>query len=366
MRYVNGYIIGPGKINFVHKNRREKMKKFKIASTLILATLAFTNFLFAQVTLESVMTSNGFGGKGAFQVKTVTKLKDDAKRTETQFRFTGTIMKHFNRKGTEIEIIRLDKKLIWKFNDQDNKYQETTFDEIKKMFQEGLSEFEWPAEGQPADEGAEERESEYEWQKPVVEVKDLGERKKINGFKCQHYLATVTTIGKHKATGVLDTLLFSTDIWSSVNVGKAMKKISDFDKRVAEELGFSRTSNKGLAQIFNMYKKQMEDLQKEVSKIKGFPIRTEMVITMTKHAMKASGQEEQAEEDETEIALDDIKGTLGGLFGKKLKKAAKKKVAKKPSSKAEIFQAVNEVKNISVGDLPDELFVVQARYKLQE
>ena len=340
------------------------MKRLHIPSILVFAAFTFSTALFGQVTIESVTTSNGINGQGAFEVRTVTRLINEAKRTETQFRFTGTIMKHFNRKGTDIEIIRLDKKLIWKFNDRDKTYQETTFDEIKKMFQEGQSEYEWPAEGQPTQEETEERESEYEWQKPVVEVKDLGEQKKINGFKCRHYLATVTTVGKHRETGVLDTLLVSADIWSSVNVGKAMQKITDFDKRVAEELGFSRTSNKGLAQVLNMYKEQMKDLREEISKIEGFPIRTEMMITMTKHAMKASGEEEQTEE-ETEIALDDVKSALGGLFGKKLKKAVKKKTAKKPSSKIEIFQMVNEVKNISVGDLADDLFVVPAGYTLQ-
>jgi len=344
-----------------------KMKKLlSVVSLLLLAA----NLLLAQVTYETVTTSNGFHGQGAFTSTSKISLSGDAKRSDNSFQFTGSIMKHFSPKGINTEITRLDKQLFWKFNDKDKKYQELTFAQMKEMFEKRVSDSPWPAESTEQDKQGEKDDSEYEWQEPVVAAKKLGDRQKINNFNCEHYLVTVTTVGKHKATGILDTLLFATDLWNSVNVGKAMLQITDFDKRLAEALGFSKANNQGMARLLTMYREQLEDLQKELGKIEGFPIKTDMTLSMTKHAMKTNESQptaEKQEETSESSAPTDVKGALGGFLGKKAMKMAKPNSEKpKPTDKMEIFQAATEVRTIGVGALAADLFEVPAEYKLSK
>lgn len=336
------------------------------------ATIAFAfvlmgvQFSFAQVSWETVTTSNGFFGQGASKSISQTFLQGDAQRTVSKLEFTGSIMKHFSPKGMDSEITRLDKELFWRFNDQKKTYTETTFAMMKQMFEQGVSEYEAPKNMGTSQPQAEERDSEYNWEKPKMEVKKLAGSQTISGFSCQPYLITVTTVGTHKATGIKDTLLFVSHVWSSKKAEGAMRKAKEFNKRLVEKLGFMRQGNRGFAMITGQYMEQLKEVQDRVSKIDGYPIKTDMRMTMTNHVKQAKGGSEGSSEGETpQVSLDDIKGSLGGLFGKKMKKAAKKKTEKKKSSGAsEIFQSTTVIKNIKTGNLNSNLFIVPAGYAL--
>ena len=117
--------------------------------------------------------------------------------------------------------------------DKKKKYTEQTFEEIKKMMQQGAE-----YQSKPMTEQDEDYETEYEWSKPVVKVKNLKETKTINGFSCQHYLASVTTVGTHIETGIKDTMLFVSDLWNAKNVSKKMDLVYDFNKRYMKAIGF--------------------------------------------------------------------------------------------------------------------------------
>lgn len=335
-----------------------------------LAVFAFVLFAvqlsFAQVSWETVTTSNGFFGQGASKSISQTFLQGDKQRTVSKMEFTGSIMKHFSPKGMDSEITRLDKELFWRFNDQKKTYTETTFAKMKQMFDQGVSEYEAPKNMGASQEQEKEVDSEYQWEKPKMAVKKLSGSQTISGFQCQPYLVTVTTVGTHKATGIKDTLLVSSHVWSSKKAEQSMKVVQDFNKRLMEKLGFMRQGGRGFAMITGQYMEQLEDLQKQVSKIDGYPIKTDIRMTMTKHVKQAKGGSKTGSEEETpQVSLDDLKGSLGGLFGKKMKKSAKKKTAKKKSSGAtEIFQSTTVIKNIKVGNLNSKLFVVPAGYTL--
>ena len=326
----------------------------------------------AQVTYESVTTSDGFMGMGASVSTDKTFIEGDARREESQIQFTGSIMKHMSPKGTEIEITRLDKEVIWKMNDKDKKYTEMTFAEFKKMMDEGLQN--QPMMTRP--EKKPEEEPEYEWQTPVVKAKDLGEKKEINGFSCKHYLVTVTTIGKQLSTGKLDTLLLSADMWNSVNVGNAMKKITDFELRLAKALGLDKMAG-AMGPLMAQYGEQFKKLAEEMKKVEGYSVLTDMTLAMTTHSMPQQSKEEldaaQAEPEPEATDVTDVKGAFGKMLGKKFKDAAKAKAEKSKADKPKgdpnqkvLFHTTTELKSITAGALAADLFEVPAGYKLQE
>jgi len=297
----------------------------------------------------------------------VTYIQGDARRTETNFQFTGSLMKHLSPKGTQIEITRLDKKVFWRFNEKDKKYTEMTFAEYKEMLEKGQADLASMSQS-PSDNAQQEKtESEYEWQEPKVEVKKTGDKQNLNGFACDNYLLTVTTIGKHKQTGIQDTMLYKTDLWNIPSMPNAMKIAAEFDQKLLTELGINPSAIPGFSQLAAQFKEQTEPMMKELKKIEGYPIKTDMSFIMTTHAMQAQqASSGEAQKDDKQVALDDLKGSLGGMLGKKLAKKAAASAEKKKSSTKELYQATSEVKAIHAKDIDAAMFEVPANYKLKK
>jgi hypothetical protein len=317
-----------------------------------------SQFVFGQVTFETKVTNYGFMGMGAFESNTKTYLLDDAQRTETDLKFTGKVLKYMSPKGTEVSIVRLDKGLIWNVDNAKKTYREQTFAEIKEMMtQRG----EYQTQEMP--EQDEDYESEYDWQKPIVKVENLKETKTINGFNCQHYLVSVTTVGVHKETGTKDTMLFVSDIWNAKDISEKMTLVNDFNIKYMKAMGLDVLENQGLAMITGMYKEQMETLEDETSKLKGYPIVNDMKLTMTKNAIPTK-EEETGDES---VSLRDIQRDFGGLLGKKLlKESTKKKKEEKKSTTTQLFHMKTEVKNINSNGIADGMFEVKKGYKLKK
>lgn len=338
--------------------RYNKIKLF------VVVAIALAQVMTGQVTFETKVTSYGFMGMGAFESTTKTFLRTDAQRTDTKLKFTGSVMKMFSPKGTVTNIIRLDKELIWDFNDKKKKYTEQTFDEIRKSFEElGQA-----GSDQQMASGAlpeEDYEAEYKWSKSTIKVKNLGEKKTINGFSCQHYLASVTTVGTHIETGIKDTMLFVSDLWNAKNVSKKMDLVNDFNRRYMKAIGFDVPENQGLAMIAGMYKEHMQTLGDEISKLKGYPIVNDMKLTMTKNMSSVEHEEEPKKES---LSMRDIQRNFGGLLGKKLMKDVLNKKAEEPqkSSVSELFHMKSEVISISESSIAVDKFEVKKGYKLKK
>jgi len=340
--------------------------------TVIMVTfLILSQVIFGQITYKTKVTSYGFMGMGAFESTTKTYLQGEAQRTDTKLKFTGAFMKMLSPKGMVTNTIRLDRKLVWNFDDKKKKYTEQTFDEMRAVFEEyGEAGYSQDMQGGPDDEDYEE---EYKWSKPVVKVKNLKENKNINEFSCQHYLASVTTVGTHIETGIKDTMLFVSDLWNAKNVSIKMALVKEFNKKYMKALGFDVPENQGLAMIAGMYKEHLQTLSDEISKLKGYPIVSDMKLTMTKNLASVEKDDEEEEPEEENLSMRDIQRNFGGLLGKKvmkdvLDKKADKKTEEEPKKPAvsELFHMKSEILSISEGDIKADTFEVKKGYKLKK
>lgn len=337
------------------------MKKIALLSFL-LAGLAWS-----QLTIETTTTSDGFLGQGAFESTSKTMIQGEMKRDESQLRFTGSIMKHMNKKGMDIQITRLDREVIWSYNDQDKKYTELTFAEMKSQVEKGMQGQGYP--GMETDpETSKSDDGEYEWQDPVIEVTELG-REAISGVDCKHHVITVTTVGKHKATGILDTLLLKSDIWHSKEYGQALEIQKTFNQRLMESMGVGRETDMGLAQLAKMYGEQMAGYADELKKLDGLPMKTVFRMSSTQNAMAKGESDESVEEEESsEQSVTDLRKGLGGMFGKKVAQMAKSKVQKEKaqSGPKTILSTTSLVTAIDVGEIQPALFEVPTGYKIDK
>ncbi len=326
---------------------------------LFIAVIFIFQMSFAQITFTTEINSNGFFGLGAFKSTSKIYQTENAQRSETKMRFTGSMMKHFSPKDTEISIIRLDKEVLWNFNDNKKVYNETTFEEIREKFEKGQAMLQ--SQGGMVDQKqAEELETTYKWAKPKINVKKLNDKMTISGFDCDHYYATITTIGTHIESGKKDTMLFVSDFWNSTDAGKIMGEAQKFNKQYIKALGYSFEDNKGLAMITGMYSDQMKTLEKEVDKVKGFTIKNNMKLTMTQNF-----QPETKSGNES-VSLNDIKKNLGGLLGKKMMKKKSKKVTQSQSQNSVLIEMSFETKNISSSKFPETLLHTPKGYKLKK
>ncbi|MBN1348713.1 hypothetical protein JXJ21_04825 [candidate division KSB1 bacterium] len=335
---------------------KSKWLNFILSNLLI--WLVFQAFCFSQVVVEEVTTSDGFQGMGAFTSKSMMSISGDKQRKESETKFSGTLMKHFNPKGKTVEITRLDKEVIWNFNTEDKKYTEMTFAKIKEMLESGMP---GPDAGAGEQEDTEADDDEYDWEKPVVKV-DLRKTGNVNGYKCQNYLVTVMTVGTHRKTGVRDTMFFVSDLWNSVVKAKVMSELEDFNTRLAKQLGFDYSGGSGIANMLAAYKDQFKEMSQETGKLQGYPIKSTVNMSITNYAEKAQ-RGDSPESSEEDVDLTNLKGALGGMFGKKVKSMAKKE--SQAAGRKQVFQFTHEIKSIKEQAIPSDQFEVPAGYVKQ-
>ncbi|MFC1550696.1 hypothetical protein ACFL46_05325 [Candidatus Neomarinimicrobiota bacterium] len=334
------------------------MKQIKI-QFFIAVLFIFCQLSLAQMTYTAEINSNGFFGLGAFKSTSKIYQTKNVQRSETKMRFTGSMMKHFSPKDLEISIIRLDKELLWNFNASKKEYYETSFGEIKSKFEKSQEMLKSQG-GIPDQKQAEELETTYKWDKPKINVEKLSDKMTINGFDCDHFKATVKTIGTHIESGKKDTMLFVSDFWNSVDAEKIMGEAQQFNKKYIKALGYSIDDNQGLAMITGMYSDQMKTLEKEIEKIKGFTIKNNMKLTMTQNFQPDTKSENES------VSLDDIKKNLGGLLGKKMMKKKSKTTTLSQSNNSVLIEISFETKNISSDKFPESLLIVPKGYKLKK
>lgn len=334
----------------------------KIRTAIIFITLMVCTISpgLTQVYYEQATTSNGFGGNMAFTSKTMVYLIPTAKYETTDMQFTGSFMKHFNAKTNQAEITRLDKECFWRVDFDKKTYTETTFAQLKKMFEEMAA-----PEGKPETEEEAVDEEEYEWEKPVVTVTEGG-TKKINGFNCQQYVVKILTAGKHKQTGIRDTMTFVSDMWNSTVEAKAMTLIKEFELNLAKKLGFDKP-NAGMGQMLAGYQEYFKQIATETQKLKGYPVQNSVQMTTTSHVKAATQAEsgEPAEDESIDLSKNPVGGMLGG-FGKKLAKNQMQKKNKNTGGAAEVFQFTVELKVLKMEDVAAGKFDIPVGFKKTE
>jgi hypothetical protein len=336
----------------------------QVRTTFISATLLVLFVVasgLAQVYYEQTTVSNGFSGNMAFTSQTNVFLISSAKYETTDTKFTGSFMKHFNAKSNRAEITRLDKECFWSVDFDKKTYTETTFAQLKKMFEEMAA----PAAEPEAKEEAAVDESEYEWEEPVIKVTEGG-TKKINGFNCKNYILKFLTVGKHKQTGIRDTMAFVSDMWNSVVEAKAMTLIKEFDQNLGKKLGFDKP-DMVMGPMLASYKEYFEKISDETQKLKGYPVQNALQMTTTNHVKAAAKTEtaEPAEEESIDLSKNPVGGMLGG-FGKKLAKNQMKKRSANTGAASEVFKFTVELKVLKMEDISAGKFDVPAGFKKVE
>jgi hypothetical protein len=333
----------------------------------------------ADVTVQRLVKSGGFGGIGAFETTEKLMISGDKECTKGTTKYSGKFSSLMNKAAKEAtSITRLDKELIWNLDSDKKTYTELTFEQMRQMMESMGS-----LGGILNQAKADSLRKAMEKLSSTVEVNKTGEKKTISGLECERVILTLRSEITDTMGNVTDTTWVKNDLWM-VPIDKVPSELRNFDLKMAEKLGFAEGGP--MAGLLNQYADAMKKLQEKLKELNGYPLASTFSIVTTTHAqdnakpedqVKDTTQQQTAQEEESQTTeKKDVKSALGGLFKKKAKEETKKKEEQKQKEEQEkaqsqpgpktVLEMTTETQSISTSGVDASLFEIPAGYKKVE
>ncbi|MCX5800809.1 MAG: hypothetical protein NTX17_05415 [Candidatus Eisenbacteria bacterium] len=352
-----------------------------ILTTAVVLALVTYGAVRADVTVQRLAKSNGFGGFGASETVEKLMISGDKECTKGITKYSGKLSSLMNRGAKEAtSITRLDKELIWTIDHEKKTYTELTFAQMRQMMQssaERLSRM-----------NADSLRRAVQQFDSTVDVKRTGEKRTVAGLECERVIVTMRGVSVDGAGNVADTTWVKNDAWMAP-INKVPAELRGFDAKMAEKMGL--TEGGAMAGLLSQYADAFKKVKEKLEDLNGYPVASTLSITTTTHAQeKASAQEgvsaqaemtesgEEAEAGKVKSITEarDVKSALGSLFKKKAKDEVKKKQEEKEKQKLEMAQAqtgpktvlevITETQSIETSGIDPSVFEIPAGYKKVE
>jgi hypothetical protein len=176
---------------------------------------------------------------------------------------------------------------------------------------------------------------------------------------------------KAKSKSTMTTNLWTTS--ETATIRKAQADEQEFQKAYARKIGLSISPDEakqlGMEALGSMSGAPPEEVQKglmrlkeEMSKIKGYPIRSVVSWTLEGEKVAGAGKEEKTSSESAPESLKSIGGLLGGLAGRVTQKMAGEKPSSTGGKEGPFFSSITEVKAIHVDSISADVFEIPAGY----
>ena len=328
--------------------------KLSIISSALLATLLSLSLAWSDTTIETTHKTSGFSGIAASKGTTIQRYQDYKLWESTTTGFAGAILSKITGKEETITITRVDKSVYWTLDPEEMTYEAAPIVSLKDMIGE-----------KQASKKAESK-SKVQVRKSQFTVKETGASETINGFLCKEYLITWFLEMEDFETKQRSQSTMTTNLWSTpetATVRRAQADVMKFQRALARKLGVNVTPDEARLMGMEVFAamsgmseaelgKGLSRVKKEMSKIKGYPIRTEVTWNL-EPAGDASVQEGPSASTSTQDkpGRSCLFGGLAGLTGQQ-----------GPSGGAPLFSSEFEVKSIEVKPVPAKTFEIPAGY----
>ena len=283
------------------------MKNFILAMLLLIPIS-----IFADVEIHETFNNNlGFiGTKGTRTIY----IKGNLERVDEISEMTGKFAMMMSRGKTSNKSIRitdLGKNIIYNIDPDKEVYSKINIKDIEKP--DSLY-------------NVDSLKANFEY-----EVKDMKESKIVNGFSAKHYIATMRIIGEDKT----DTLKIIDDMWVSKSIPE-WNTIKNYSRLMANN--FSQGKNRKNERL-----KYMNDFYEKISKIDGYPVKTDI-------SMYTSGSAEDGDDNSEKMQMSDILG--GG-----------EKDTNNSINGFRLLHSLTNVKSVEKKNLNDNLFKLKSEWK---
>lgn len=266
------------------------------------------------------------------------------------------------------EITRLDKDLFWYVDYAEEAYTEEKLQQLKQQADAQMAEMESGGgdDAQSKDEKPKKRIVRNE-----IKVEKTGEKKDINGFPTEHYVLTWLIETEDVETKEHDTTLYTADLWNTADDNakvQALRREQDqFDRNMARKLGLEMTPERSMQLGYTAIagsledtdadtRKEMEKVARELEKIKGYPILTEITIQVPEEQGGGSGDSGDKKEDKD--LMGQAVGSLMKFIGDKKEKPEKGK-----EGMVVAFESSFEIKSIDPAKIKGDMFLPPKGFK---
>jgi hypothetical protein len=329
------------------------MKSFP-AVLLVLVTLT-VGLAVADLKTETLTRASMLTGLGSTEVSAVTQYQGEKRAENQTSKMVGGVGGMFAGKPqTTVAITRLDKDLVWDLNPPKKTYTERPI-----ALPAGTE-----TKAERRQSGSEQKP--YKIVKSEIKVTKTGATKTINGFACTEYLITWEVVMEDTASKGRVTQVMTTDLWNTPltdQLKKAQAIEAEFSKKLMQKLGVGLSPEEanqlGAGMLTSMYgldaketAGKLEEVGKEMAKVEGYPIVTEVKWQVKDDSAAAKKPEPEPEPPPTSI---------GGLIASKL--------TPKPAAKTDegvLFSSYQEVKSVSLDAVPETEFEIPDGYKKVE
>jgi len=329
------------------------------ATIAALASLLLASPASADVTMRRRSVSSGLAGFMNGTDERTTVIAGDRSRSDAQYTYTGTFsgLLGGNKPRQRVEIVRLDKQLMWAIDTEKKTYTEITFAEMRQAMEKGVAdakkEMAKPENQKAAKDGQQNVQVDYK-----VDVQRTGKKDKVNGFAAEQVIVTITAIPKNKDTGeTAGEYTIKIDEWLATDLPGQGETLA-FYKKFAEEMGVDAQLQQ-MAGAMRQYADAFKHAGEKMKDLKGYPVHSVTTLALgpeltpeqkaeqekaraqaEKDRAAQSQKREEKEDAEanagaaSSLAHGNVGGALGGLLGRKVTKTTEKSVEQsaKPSS----------------------------------
>lgn len=328
----------------------------------------------ATAVMETHLVSDGLKGFFPFEGTTKTYTRADMHRDDSNIKGTGTVTRFLIGTNANSRIERLDKKLVYTLDAREKTYTECPL----KGCGSGVAE-------KPAKKEAEEKKAEkprgsdckVKIASATFTVKQTGQKKSINSFDTEQYQAAwIVTMQDPTARKTVSTL--NVDLWTTPTTPQlkaALAVEQAYAKNLANNLVSIATRGQKTqvvpeeaAKVINTYISQLLTpadraaflkTGKELEKIKGYPILTQLAWNLKGDACAAAESDSGSDKPSTPKSTGDLLSSVTDFVAKKKADETMKDIADKP-----IFSFTSEVKSHNVEPVHDSLFSPPKNYTL--
>ena len=313
-------------------------------------------------TIESMVKTGGIKGMGASEGTLIKRYQKDKKWESVSTKFTGAILSRVVGGSEETSITRLDKGVYWNLDPKNHSYVERPIEVFRKE--------------DPSKERGEKEKPKARVTKSEFTVKKTGASETINGFACEEYLITWLLEMEDLETKAKSRSTMTTNLWTTpetATIRKAQAEEQEFQKAYAQKLGLTISPDEakqlGMEALGSVSGARPEEIQKglvqvkeEMSKIKGYPIRTLVNWSIEGERAASAGTGEKTSSG----SIPEIPKSVGGLLGELAGRVAQKMAGEKPSStggkEGTFFSSMTEVKAVNADPVPSDIFEIPAGY----
>jgi hypothetical protein len=223
----------------------------------------------ADVLVREKTSSSGIMGMGASEGQSTVIVSGDKQQTEREMTIQG-MPAGMGGDGpmVSVDIVRLDRDLIWHLDMSKKEYTEMTFEDMKQMMKGAKAE--WSKHS-----GTDMKTEDIDFS---VEVETPGAKKKINGFATERKILRITgEVPKAESGGTAGEFTITADMWVAEDV-PGYEELRTFQKAFAKKMGIDPSMFQGGGGVAQMMGGSMGKLTEEMQKIEGYPILMEMTM----------------------------------------------------------------------------------------